>query len=745
MKVLQGIFLVILTVVLSVAALLTASAFKWAEELPSISEVEGLEFTATSQIFAANGEPIGEIVPYIGEDRELTNRVNVSLDEVSPAVIWAVIASEDDQFFEHYGFDIPGIAKATYLEFLGDGGRGGSTISTQVIKNTLLRNISDERSLERKAKEIMLATELERRLTKSEILQQYLNLVYWGGNLYGVHAAAKAYFDKDPIELNLAESLYLARLIPTPSANYSDFTATRQAMRVVLDTMLEQGVVSPEIAEQAWRYPLEPTGWSVQYDEAGNIVGEPQRTDAQPRVARSVSSDLNPYVAYAVRNEISQRLGQNRLFGAGGLKIYTTIDVQKQEAANQTARNPDADLPPGEENLPPDAELAIVSVEPSTGRILAMVGGTPQGTGGDTFNRATDALRQPGSSFKPIIVATAVEQGGYTQASVISDERTVFEQPGLPDDWIPQNHDETFAGVKTLRYHLDVSRNIPIAKLVEAVTPQEVVARATELGYENLKPYPSIALGAFEVTPLQHVSAISAFANSGVHVEPHLIAKVTDAEDNVLYEAQPREARVWSEETAYIMLDLLHANATDSVAFSQRARIDGRWVGGKTGTTNSDRDIWFVGTTPEMTTAVWIGYDDNRSLPKAMPGGERLTSSRQPVRLWKSFTQAALTGTPAGSFTPPENIIFKTIDLVSGAPSPNGVRAAFVRGDAPGAQTRRNTNPITVTIPIDRRTETRADETTPRNFIYWKEITPSEVEQYTRPAPTSSDELSQTP
>ena len=422
-KVLQGIFLLILTGVLSVAALLTASAFKWAEELPSIEEVESLKFTATSQIFAANGEPIGAILPYIGEDRELTNRVNVALDEVSPAVIWAVVASEDDQFFEHYGFDIPGIAKATYLEFLGDGGRGGSTITTQVIKNTLLRGMSDERSLERKAKEIMLATELERRLTKPEILQQYLNLVYWGGNLYGVHAAAKAYFDKDPIELNLAESLYLARLIPTPSANYSDFTATRRAMRVVLDTMIEQGVVSREIADQAWRYPLEPTGWSVEYDEVGNIVGEPTRTDAQPRIARSVSSNLNPYVAYAVRNETSQLLGQNRLFGAGGLKIYTTIDVQKQEAANQTAADPKGNLPPG-------AELAIVSVEPSTGRILAMVGGTPQSSGDDTFNRATDALRQPGSSFKPIIVATAIEQGNYTQASVISDEKTVFKQKG---------------------------------------------------------------------------------------------------------------------------------------------------------------------------------------------------------------------------------------------------------------------------------------------------------------------------
>ena len=741
-KVLQGIFLVILTVVLSVAALLTASAFKWAEELPPVSEVEGLKFTATSQIFSANGTPIGEILPYIGEDRELTNRVNVSLDEVSPAVLWAVVASEDDQFFEHYGFDIPGIAKATYLEFLGDGGRGGSTITTQVIKNTLLRGISDERSLERKAKEIMLATELERRLTKPEILQRYLNVVYWGGNLYGVHAAAKAYFGKDPIELNLAEGLYLARLIPTPSANYNDFVAMRRAMRVVLDTMVEQGVVSREIADQAWRYPLEPTGWQVQYNEAGNIVGEPVRTDEQPRVARSVSSDLNPYVAFTVRNEMSERFGQDRLFGAGGFKIYTTIDVNMQEAANNTAQDPDGNLPPG-------AETAIVSVEPSTGRILAMVGGTPQAEAGDNFNRATEALRQPGSSFKPIIVATAIEQGGYTEASVVSDQRTVFREKGRPD-WEPKNHDDTFVGVKTLRYHLDISRNIPIAKLVEAVTPEAVVERATELGYEGLKPYPSIALGAFEVTPLQHVSAMSAFANGGVHIEPHLIAKVTDAEGNILYEAQPRKAQVWSKETAYLMLDMLNGNVTDRspVGFSNRAEISGRWVGGKTGTTNSDRDIWFVGTTPEITSAVWIGYDDNRSLPKTMPDGEILTSSRQPVRLWKSFTEAALAGTAPGSFTPPSSIVFKNINLATGAPSPGGTRVAFVRGTEPGATRQaqqRIRNPITITIPIDRRTETRATETTPRDQIYWKEILPSEVEQYTRPAPRSSDELSQNP
>jgi penicillin-binding protein 1A len=735
-KVLQGLFLLLFTPVLSVVAFLTASAFRWADELPPVSEIEKLEYTATSQIFDVNGQLLDEILPVTEEGGAPTNRTVVTLDEVSPAVIAALVASEDDAFFRHYGFDTLALLRATYEEFLGGQGRGGSTLTTQVAKNTLLADLANDRSLERKVKELMLAIEIERRLTKEEILQQYLNVVYWGKNFYGIHAASRAYFDKDPLELNLAEALYLVRLLPAPETNYEDFASTRRAMRVVLNNMVEQGVVSREMAERAWRYPLEPIGWRVQYDEAGEIIGEPERLDVQPRVARTVGSSLNPHVVFAVRNEMN-RLFPNLLFRAGGFRIYTTIDARQQEAANRAAQDPEGILPEG-------AQLALVSIDPHTGGIRAMAGGRlgDDAKTGDTFNRATSARRQPGSSFKPIIVATALEQGGFTQASLIADDETAFEQPGRSEPWTPRNHDGGFDGLRTLRSHLDRSRNIPMVKLVEALTPQAVVTRASQLGYDNLLPVPSIALGAFEVTPLVHASAMGAFASGGVHVQPHLIERVTDAEGNVLYEAQPRRTQVWSETTAFLMLDMLRGNVIDREPFglSNRAAIEGRWVGGKTGTTNDERDIWFVGLTPELVAAVWIGYDDNRSLPKTMPNGELVNSSRQPVWVWRNFAEEALAGVPAREVTAPEGIVFREIDLQTGMPAPSpeeGTRVAFASGTEPGARAQ-PLSYLTITVPIDTRTNARATAETPLEALEWREISPSEVQASALPPPAAT-------
>ena len=720
-----------LTVVLAVVALLGASAFKWASELPPVGEIEKLEYTATSQFFDTNGQVIGEILPVAGVGGATTNRTVVTLDRVAPPVLWAIISSEDDGFFQHYGFDLPALLKATYEEFLGSGGRGGSTLTTQVVKNTLLTNIADERSLERKVKEMMLAVELERRLTKAEILQQYLNVVYWGKNFYGIHAAAQAYFGKDPLELTLAEGLYLARLLPAPESNYEDFTSTRQAMKNVLANMVERGVVSQAAADRAWRQPLEPTGWRVRYDQEGSIVGQPERTQVQPRVSTTVASNLNSNVAFAVRNEV-EKLFPGQLLHAGGLRIYTTIDSQAQEAANDAARNENGYIPEG-------AQMALVSIDPKTGGILAMVGGRlDTAQGGDEFNRATSAKRQPGSSFKPIVVATALEQGGYTQATLLSDSKTTFDDPGQPP-YTPRNHDDTFAGIKTLRYHLDDSRNIPMVKLAEAVTPQAVVTRATQLGYDVL-PVPAIALGSFEVTPEKHAAALAAFANKGVYIAPHLIKRVTDAEGNVLYEAKPLHTKVWSETTAYLMLDLLRGNVTDKnpIGLSYRAATEGQWVGGKTGTTNGERDIWFVGLTPEAVSAVWIGYDAPKSLPKATPDGELINSSRQPIWVWKQFTEEAFAGRAARPWRAPPNIMFERVDLSTGVPSAQGTRVAFVRGTQPGAGGQQVASYLNITIPVDTRTEKRATAETPQEDLEWREISPSEVQQFALPLPTGA-------
>lgn len=726
-KLVQGLFLLVLTAALSFMALLTSSALKWSSELPSLESLDALEYTSTSIVYASDGVTrIGQIVPAEGETRISTNRIPVSLDEVSPAALAAIVAYEDDQFFSHYGMDLPAVLRAAYEEFFGDAQRGGSTITTQVIKNTLLFDIRSERSLERKFKEIMLALELERRLTKSEILQRYINVVFWGGNVYGIRAAAQAYFGKEPSELNLAEGLYLARLIPSPNARHDDFLGTRASMREVLEKMVRQGTISREMADRTWRYPLEPLGWDVEYDGNGNVISA-VRTGEDVLVQSSVSSDLSRDVVIAVRNWLTDRFGEAVVFGSGGLKVITTIDVQAQVAANRASL--EAEIPEG-------AQLAIVGIDPNTGAVLAMVGqklreGVPPGE----FNRATQALRQPGSSFKPIVYATAIEQGGFNQATILVDAPARFEVRGQPD-YEPRNHDNTYDGPQTVRAHLNRSRNVPAVKTLEAATPEAVAEKARQLGYD-VEPYLAMALGSFEVTPLQHTAAIAAFANGGVYVEPYFVQRVEDSDGNVIYEASPHSARVWSEETAYIMLDLMHGNVVDrepATGFSNRAALPGRWVAGKTGTTNDEKDIWFVGITPGLVASVWIGYDDNTRLPSRMTLSDGtvdlVNSSRQPIYVWNAFAEAALRGrSGAGEgFPVPEGVVFHRIDLKTGAPSENGVLAAFRRSDDLAAQ--QLAPAVRLRIPIDTATGLRATVDTPADRIQIIEVTPEEAFEY---------------
>lgn len=726
-KVVQGLFLLLLTAALSVGALLASSALKWSQELPSLEQLDALEFSATSQVYARDGETrIGIIIPVVGEGRESTNRIPVSLDEVSPAALQAIVAYEDDQFYRHYGMDIPAVARAVYEEFLGDSSRGGSTITTQVIKNTLLEDIRSERSLERKVKEVMLALELERRLTKPEILQRYVNMVFWGGNVYGIRSAAQTYFGKDPIELNLAEGLYLARLIPAPNARHDDLITTRRSMREVLDKMVRQGTISSDMAERAWRYPLEPVGWDVTYDGAGNVVSA-DRTGAEVVVQSSVSSDLSRAVLIAVRNWLTARYGESVVFGRGGLRVFTTIDVQAQVAANQASLH-------GE--VPQGAQMAIVGLDPATGAVLAMVGQKLQeGVLPGELNRATQARRQPGSSFKPIVFATAVELEAMNQASILVDEPTEFRVRGQPV-YEPRNHDKKFDGYQTIRASLNRSRNIPAVKALEAVGAEAVAEKARELGYD-VAPYYSLALGTFEATPLQHTAAMAAFANGGVYTEPYFIDRVEDADGNVLYQAAPRTARVWSEQTAYIMLDMMHGNVVDrdpAYGLSNRASVPGRWIAGKTGTTNDEVDIWFVGITPGMVASVWIGNDDSTSLPTSMTltdgTRDQVNSSRQPIYIWNDFVTAALRGRAAApdGFPVPAGIEFHTLDLKSGAVDGGGVRAAFREGATLSST---GIGPsVRLQLPIDTATGLRATADTPADRVEIIEVDPADVNKY---------------
>jgi membrane peptidoglycan carboxypeptidase len=733
LKILQGLFLLLLTGVLSVAGLLTASVFKWANDVRtdenldlSKLEADTTTFTATSQVYDRNGSLIGNILPWVGEGRATTNRIPVTLEQVSPAALQAIIVSEDDQFFEHYGFDLPGIAKAFYEQFLGSQGRGGSSITTQVIKNELLREQANDRSLERKAKELMLAVDLERRLTKPEILQLYINIVYWGGNVYGIQAASQAYFGKNPIDLTLAEGLYLAGLIPRPSSRHEEeFSTTRARMRTNLDRMVSRGMISQEAADRAWKEKLQPTGWAIQYDETGNLVSA-TRTEAEITAQTTISTSDVIYrqVLDAVSIEVTKKYGPG-LLQQGGLRIHTTIDPQAQRAAEDASLN--AEVPEG-------AQLAFVGIDPATGEVLAMMG--EKRVAGEIhkpLNRALQSPRQPGSSFKPIAYATAMEVAGFNQATVLVDQPTTFKVPGQ-EDYKPKNHNNTFMGSMTVRQALNISRNIPAIKAMEAATPEAVVARARELGYENMQPFWSLALGSIDVTPLQHAAAYGAFANGGVKMEPYFIKRIENANGSPLFEATPRSTRVWSPEVAYEILDTLHGNVVDDGAFSRRAAIDGRYVSGKTGTTNDEKDIWFVGMTPGMVSAVWIGYDDFKvQLPKKIApeltraGDGSVNSSRQPVYIWHDFVEDALRGKNVPTeFPVPEGITFVSRDLISGGPG--GTRMAVLSNaqlSSFGLQSQ-----LTIDVPFDTCANRRADRLTPNNCLEVRPVPANGISSY---------------
>lgn len=723
-KVFQGVLLLLFTGVLSVGAWFASAALHWAQNLPSLESLDASGFSATSQVFAQDGTLIGEIVPVVGEDRESTNRIPVSLDQISPAALQAIIAYEDASFYRHYGFQPLGVIRAFYEEFLGDADRGGSTITTQVVKNTVLFDLRSDRSLERKAKELMLAVELERRLTKNEILQRYVNVIYWGGNVYGIRAAAQTYFGKDPSELTLAEGLYLARLVPAPNPRHNDFSGSRASMRIVLDNMVRLGTISRAAADRAWRENLQPRGWAIRYDDQGNVV-EAIRTGDEVVVQSSLSTDLSRDVLFAVRNFLLDRFGDAVVYGQGGLVITTTIDVQAQRAANAAA----ADV-----ELPENAQLAIVGIDPATGAVLAMVGSKPRpGVAPGELNRATQSRRQPGSSFKPVVYASAFEIGGFHQGTVLLDEPAVFQTPANQPDYEPRNWDNQFLGMLTVREHVNQSRNIPAVKTLEAASAEVVAARARELGYE-VQPFYALALGAFEATPLQHASAFGAFANGGVQVEAHLITRVEDADGNVLFEAQPRSKQVWSPQTAYLILDMLHGNVVDRdpIALSWRAGGADRWVAGKTGTTNDERDIWFIGATPGLTAVVWVGNDDNSPLQRTMVladgASETVTSSRQPIYAWNDFVDGALQGRPieAGGFAVPEGIVFHAIDRRTGALSAGGTVTAFraaTEVSADGAAMA-----LMIEVAVDVRTGQRADATTPFEFIDLLRVDPSDLD-----------------
>ena len=542
------------------------------------------------------------------------HRIEVPLSQVSPILIKAVVAIEDRRFYEHDGFDpirIAGSALAV-LE-AGEAVQGGSTITQQLARQSVGR----EKTLERKLKELLFAAQLEHHFTKEEILELYLNKVYFGDGLYGVEAASRGYFGKHASELNLAEAALLAGLLKAPSSYAPTTRPDRAEARqgVVLGAMLDAGAITRAEYDQAFKSLVEI------YD--GLRAEEPH----------------GKYFKEEVRRQLVERFGAERL-SEGGLRVYTTIDLAMQRIAEAAIDKGLSDIEKtlskrqragGDANGEP-LQGALIAIDPTTGYVRAMVGGRDFEK--SSFNRATQAKRQPGSAFKPFIYAAAVEDGFGPDDWIDGLDEPVIASNKM---WTPDDEHYGDEGI-TLREGLRLSSNRAAVRLMHSVGVQQTVRAASAFGFGDLPVVPSVALGSGEVTLSSITAAYGAFANKGAVFPPTVIRRVTDADGNVLFEGGELPQQAIKPVTAYVMADMLRGVIDGGTGWGVRQLGFMLPAGGKTGTTNEYRDAWFIGFTPSLVTGVWVGYDQPRTIRREGYAAELA------VPMWARFMKAATKG-----------------------------------------------------------------------------------------------------
>ncbi len=581
-----------------------AAGFK---DIPALNP-NVLAGNTSTEIFDENGEFIARL----GTE----DRVPVKISNIPDNLKDAVLATEDIRFFQHYGVDLRAIARAAWVNIRGGELReGGSTITQQLVKISFL---SPDRTFKRKIQEAILAIQLERQYSKEEILEMYLNRVYFGEGAYGVQSAAKIYFNKDINDnLTLAEAALLAGLPQAPSA-YSPVQYPESALKrrnIVLSNMLKYNLITES-----------------QYNEA---VAEEIKLDFTPPKEKYSYPFFIDYVTELLVN----RYGEANVF-KGGLKVYVTLDRELQEIAEKELANP-VNYPHTQVNQDGIAQPqgAAVFIEPHTGYIKALVGGREHKQLRQ-FNRATQMHRQPGSTFKPIIAyGPAVEYKGLKSNS------TVYDTPVTYGNWSPKNDDNVFRGSISLRTALAKSVNVVAAKLLHDVTIPKATKFAQGLGIESLDDKDtglSIALGGLHkgVTPLELAGAYSAFANRGVYIAPTPILRVEKPDGTVLEDFASVPHRAMKRSTADIMTDMLQSVVERGTG--TQAKMN-RPVAGKTGTTDKGKDIWFAGYTPELAGVVWIGHDENKAMPHEYGG-------TYPARLWKKIVSQGLADVPVKPF-----------------------------------------------------------------------------------------------
>jgi penicillin-binding protein 1A len=675
--------------------------FVYSSDLPEIHALEDYRPNVITELYADDGQPIGTFA--------LQRRILLTYDQIPAVLKNAIISTEDEHFEEHFGIDLPRVAEAAYRDIIhGRRAEGASTLTMQLAGGLFLNRA--DRSFHRKIQEMILALEIERHYTKDQIFTMYCNQIYLGSGNYGVEAASEYYFGKPVGQLTLAEAATIAAIIRGPI--YSPVLHPERALarrNLVLSLMVRNGKIKQGQADTSAKQPL-----GLHIDTGKN--------------------DLAPYFVEDIREYLEHTYGTEAVHEQG-LRVYTTLNVQMQKAADQAVRDglhaydrrhgwrghltnilaqhlgkletyqsddwhgsiekgdyvtglvtsaqptfawikigqyhamlTPADfawtqhksagelLKPGDlvnvyikqisgsaaevelEQIPV-AQASLLAIDNATGEVKAMVGGYDFDS--SKFNRATQAYRQTGSSFKVYVYAEAIEQG-ESPFDVVSDTPVSFTSGG--QEYTPHNYDEKFEGRITLRRALADSRNIPAVRLLDHVGIQNVIDLARKAGITSpLPPYLPLALGAGDLSLIEHTSGFTIFADDGIHIAPHEIRRVTTYDGSLLEEAHPTVTDVVSPQTARTMTAMLE----DVVQFGTgvRAKELGRVSGGKTGTTNDFTDAWYIGFTPQITAGVWVGNDDKR-----VSLGSKETGARAALPIWLEFMQQGMQGMPVEDF-----------------------------------------------------------------------------------------------
>lgn len=572
--------------------------------LPDVRVLRNYVPTETTHIYDINGTLLTSI-------HDEANREVVPLNKISPDLKRAILAIEDSHFYTHHGINPGGVLRAMVANM--ESGRtveGGSTLTMQLVKNLFL---SPAQKVSRKAAEAVMAIRLEQIFGKEQILELYLNQVYWGHNLYGVETASRSYFNKSASQLNLAESAMMAGLVQAPEefSPFVDYKIAKQRQAIVLNRMKELKWITPQEAEAAKKQAL----------KIGKVTSFP--------------GSKIPYVTQAVVQELSKRFGRDAVL-KGGMRIQTTIDMKMQRLAERTVKESHERLRYQVGN----DQMALVAVDPRTHYVKAMVGGVDFEE--SQYNRAVQAQRQPGSAFKPFVYYAAFAFGKYGPDSIVMDTPVTY--PDGDYGYSPRNYGGGYSGAVSIRQALAVSLNIPAVRLGQEVGLNKVIEICRTLGIKSpMQPVISLPLGSVDLTPMEMAGAFATFANNGWHSDPTFIVQVTDSTGQVLLDNTPKPRLVLDPWSAASINSALQGVINQGTATS--AAI-GRPAAGKTGTTSSERDIWFVGYVPQLSVAVWVGNDDYTPLAAGATGGSFVA----PV--WRDFMSQALQGVPVEYFKP---------------------------------------------------------------------------------------------